>query len=73
MEVAVVVHAKAKVPKAVKDRFGTIHLYVHEAPVEGRANRAAIKALAEYLKVSKLQVRLVRGVKSKQKIFRVLL
>jgi hypothetical protein len=45
---------------------------VKEPPVQGRANAAIAKALAEYFKVSKSQVRLVTGFSSKQKIFEIL-
>lgn len=42
---------------------------VKEPPVEGRANDAVIKTLAEYFDVSRSQVRLVSGAVSKIKVF----
>lgn len=44
---------------------------VKEPPVQGRANTAIMKALAEYFKVSHLQVQLISGFSSKQKIFEI--
>ncbi|KND48649.1 MAG: hypothetical protein AB200_02900 [Parcubacteria bacterium C7867-005] len=38
-------------------------------PVEGKANEAITKLLAEHFKVSRSQVRLIRGATSKQKVF----
>jgi len=44
---------------------------VKERPVEGRANEAIIKLLAEYFKVSRSQIKLVIGGTSKKKIFKI--
>jgi uncharacterized protein (TIGR00251 family) len=45
---------------------------VKEPPVQGRANMAIIKALAQYFCVSPSQVRLVFGFTSRQKVFEIL-
>lgn len=45
---------------------------VREPPVEGRANRAIVAALAEYFKVAPSQVRLVSGHTSRQKIVEII-
>lgn len=45
---------------------------VKERPVEGRANEAITKLLAEHFKVSRSSVRLVSGATSKQKVFEIL-
>lgn len=47
-------------------------VWVKEPPVQGRANVAISKLLAEYFNVSPSQVRLVSGASSKQKIFEIL-
>ena len=44
---------------------------VKEPPVQGRANEAIIRALAEYLGVSKYQIRIISGYTSRQKILEV--
>jgi uncharacterized protein YggU (UPF0235/DUF167 family) len=44
---------------------------VKERAVQGRANIAIAKALAEYFKVSNSQVRLISGHTSKQKTFEI--
>ena len=48
---------------------GTYIIYTKAPAIEGRANAAAIKLLAKYFGVSKSQVRLLRGVTSKYKVF----
>jgi len=40
-------------------------------PVEGKANAALVKFLAEFLKVSRSQIEIVSGEKSKHKMVRV--
>ena len=44
---------------------------VKEEPVDGKANEAIIKALAEYFDVAKSNVTLVSGQSSKQKVFEI--
>lgn len=73
MEIAVIVHPNSKKPRVEKDLLGDLHVYVSQPPVEGKANKAVAAALADYFKVSKSQVRLLRGEKSKIKLFKVLL
>lgn len=46
-------------------------VHVRELAVEGKANEALVKLLAEYFSVSKTHVRLVRGAKSRQKIVEI--
>ena len=71
MKIAVTVHPNAKRPRIEKDLLGTLHLYVHQPPLEGKANRAAIDALAEYFHTKRAKIALLSGEKSKSKIFEV--
>lgn len=45
---------------------------VKEPPIQGRANAAIIKALAEYFNVAPSRVRLISGFSSRQKVFEIL-
>lgn len=49
----------------------TFHVWVHEPPVDGKANEAVIKAIAEYLGCSRSQVYLVAGHTSQTKLVEV--
>ena len=71
MEIKIFVHPNAKRPRVEKDLLGDLHVYVNAPPLEGRANQAIIEALAEYFKVKKYQVNLIRGEKSKLKVFKI--
>lgn len=70
------VFVKAK-PKSKEERVEKIDdthfvVFVKEPPVQGRANMAITKALAQYFGVSVSSVRLTSGFSSKEKIFEVL-
>jgi len=71
MNILVIVHPNAKDSRIEKDLLGTIHVYVHEPPLEGKANNAVILALVDYFHTKKGSVTLLRGSKSKQKVFEV--
>lgn len=44
---------------------------VKEPPVQGRANQAIVRALAEYFGVAILNVKITSGFTSRQKIFEI--
>jgi uncharacterized protein (TIGR00251 family) len=71
MKISVIVHPNAKKPRVEKDLLGTLHLYVHAPPLEGKANRAAIDVLAEYFHTKRAKITLLSGEKSRSKIFEV--
>ena len=43
-----------------------LKVYVTAPPVNGKANKAVIKVLAEYLKIKKRNVKIIKGNKSKK-------
>lgn len=71
MNVSVVAHVNSKKPRIETDMLGTIHVYVSAPPLNGKANRAVAEALVVYFKTIKSSVFLVRGEKSKNKVFEV--
>lgn len=72
MKVNIIAHPNVKNPRIEKDLLGTIHVYVHEPPLEGKANNAIREALTKYFKVKKSSVMLISGEKSKNKLFEIL-
>jgi len=72
MKYSVIVHPNAKNPRIEKDMLENLHLYVSQPPLDGKANKAVIKALAKHFGVRKNRIILVSGVKSKNKTFEVL-
>ncbi len=50
---------------------GEYKIWLHAKPIEGEANKKVIQLLAEYFDVSKSQVTLVSGQKSRTKVFEI--
>jgi hypothetical protein len=48
-----------------------LHVWVTEPALEGRANRAVLRAVAETLDVAPSSVTLVRGERAREKVFEV--
>lgn len=71
MQLKIFAHPNSKKSRIEKDLFGSLHIYVSPPPLEGKANLAVINALADYFKVSKSKVSLIKGQKSKQKVFEI--
>ena len=61
MIISIIAHPNSKKPRIEKDLFGGLHVYVNQPPLEGKANKAVAEALAEYFKISKSKVSLMRG------------
>lgn len=49
-----------------------IEIGIMEEPVKGKANVTIMKKIAEHFGISKSQVRIIRGAKSKDKIIEVM-
>ncbi len=69
MKLTVKVHPNSKNPRLEKSADGLFDIYVKESPQQGKANEAVVEALSEYFKIPKTTITLVRGGKSKIKIF----
>lgn len=72
MKISVIAHPNTKRPRVEKDLLETLHVYVGEPPIAGRANIGVTKALAKYFKVKESNVILISGEKSKNKVFEIL-
>ena len=59
---------RARQNKITTDADGTLRVHITAAPVDGAANDAVIRALAEYFHVPKSQIKIVRGETSRNKI-----
>lgn len=71
MKVAVIAHPNSKNERIEKDLLDNLHVFVKAPPLEGKANKAVISALADYFKVSKSSINLISGDKSKYKFFEI--
>ncbi|MFO0702620.1 MAG: DUF167 domain-containing protein [Candidatus Andersenbacteria bacterium] len=71
MKIFVRAKPSAKQASVTKLSENTYTVAVREPPVDGRANAAIARALAEHLGVAPSQVRLVAGASARQKLFEV--
>ena len=72
MQVFAVIKPNSKHREAVLEgEGGTLVVHTKAPAVEGKANLAAAKLIAEHFKVSQTKVSLVRGQTSKYKVFQV--
>ena len=71
MKIFVKVKAGARTEKV--SRIDDLHFLVSvkEIPLEGKANKAVINALAEYLKLSKSQIMIITCFASREKIISI--
>jgi uncharacterized protein len=66
----IVVHPRSKEPRV--NKLGDVwHVYVSEPAIEGKANQSVIECLSEQLKVSSSNIKIVKGLKSKNKVIRI--
>jgi len=57
--------------EVVEQSDGSLMVYTKAAAIEGRANDALVRLLAEYYSVPKSRVTIVRGATSRQKIVQI--
>ncbi len=59
---------RARHNKITVDQNGTLRVHTTAAPVDGAANAAVIKMLAEYFDVPKTSIEIIRGSASRDKV-----
>jgi uncharacterized protein YggU (UPF0235/DUF167 family) len=69
--IAVTVKPGARAPGIVFDSQGSIVVRVRERATEGQANEAVRASLADALEIPKSAIVLVRGARSREKLFSV--
>lgn len=57
--------------EVVADDDGSLTIYTKAPAIEGRANLAAVKLVAQYYGVAPSRVKLVRGATSRNKMFEI--
>ena len=63
---------RAKQNKITTDDDGRLRVHITAAPVDGAANDAVIKILAEYFDMPKSQIKIIRGATSRNKVVELL-
>ena len=70
MKIAVVVKPGSRKPGITVEN-GELVLRVRERAIEGAANQACVEALAKEFKVAPSKIALIRGARSKHKVFTI--
>lgn len=73
MKISVKVKPNAKQEKVEPIAQNSFLVWVKEKPAEGKANQAVIRVLAEYFNVPRSSLSLLKGQKSKEKLFEIFL
>lgn len=74
MLITVKAKTKQKTDEVIKVADGETVSYIVKTksqPIEGKANLAIIKLLSQYFGISQNNITLIRGVKSKTKVFEI--
>jgi len=71
MKIFVKVKPKAKEEKVEKIDDINFKVFVKQLPEKGRANRAVIKALADYFNTSQSNIQIISGSNSRLKIIEI--
>lgn len=71
MRIFVKARPKSKKEYVKREKEDSFTVAVKEVPEKGKANRAIIKALAEFFNISTSSVTLISGQFSKQKVFEI--
>jgi len=62
---------KAKFSQVLEDLEGNLQVRVTAPPVKGQANSELIKLLADYYKVSKSNIEIIRGLRERKKVIKI--
>lgn len=71
MLVRVKVFPQARQEQILKKTKNSFEVWVKERPIQGQANRAVTRVLAEYFEVPSESVKLVKGFRQRSKVFEV--
>jgi uncharacterized protein (TIGR00251 family) len=55
----------------IKKSPDSFEIKVKEKPIQGQANKAVIKALMDYFQISQSEIKLMKGFKTRNKIFKI--
>ncbi|MBI3956624.1 MAG: DUF167 domain-containing protein [Candidatus Kerfeldbacteria bacterium] len=68
---SILVKPRSKKPSVTEQPGRRLIVTVHEAPTDGKANDAVVKAIAKHFDIPPSSVCIVRGFKSRDKVIRV--
>ena len=70
MKISIRVIPNAKKSRVVEEE-NSLKVYVTDLPVDNKANKAVIKALADYFNTKKKSINIVKGMHSRNKVIEI--
>lgn len=71
--ISVKVTSRAKAASIIEDLEGNLKVKVKSPPVDGRANEELIGLLADFYKLPRSRIQIIKGLTSKQKTIKIFL
>ena len=71
MRIKIKVFPQAGKEEIIKKTDESFEVWVKAKPVQGQANRAVLRALAEYFAVSSDTIRQIKGFRERNKVFEI--
>ena len=71
MLIKVKVFTNSKKEEVIQKSEDSFQIKVRAKPIEGQANRAVTRALTSFLKLPENKIRLMRGFKTRNKLFEI--
>jgi uncharacterized protein (TIGR00251 family) len=72
VEIKVRVHTRSSKKEVVRKSLSEYEVYLHSLPKDNEANIELIELLSKHFNVSKSNVKIIKGEKSKYKVIRLL-
>ena len=71
MLIRVKVFPNSKKEEIIKKSEDSYEIKIKEKPIKGKANKAVLEALISFFKIPKSKIRLVKGAKKRNKLFKI--
>ena len=71
MLIKVKVFPNSKKEEIIKKSEDSFEVKVKEKPEKGRANKEVVRALSSYFKIPESRIKLIKGLKERNKIFEI--
>ena len=71
MLIKVKVFPSSKREEIIKKSEDSFEIKVKAKPIKGEANRGVVRVLASYFKIPESKIRLIKGFKQRNKIFKI--
>ena len=71
MKISIKIKLKSKIEKIEKIKDNFFEIYIKEPPIKEKANKKIIEIISDYFKVSSSKIKIVSGLKSRNKIIEI--